>query len=123
MKERLKFAHYLPLKEAKYRKLLDDSPVLLKLKKIKLEKKYKYANYCSKLSEQMGCVTRFQIEDPDEEEWFIRTAHEEYNHYIGKISAMNRVLGCDKEQHESSVDKQDEQEKTDAQPEENADDY
>lgn len=120
MKERPKSPHYLPLKEAKYRMLQAAHPGLLKIKKEKLEKKYKYATYCSKLSEQLGCVTRFQIQDPDEEEQFIRTAHEEFSHYIGKISLINRVLGCDKDEHGPPVDKQEAQEKTDALPEKNA---
>jgi hypothetical protein len=120
MKERFKSQHHLLLKEEKYRMLLAVCPDLLKIKTEKLKKKYKYATYCSKLSEQLGCLTRFQIEDPNEEDWFVRTAHEEYNHYNGKFSVMNRVLGCDKDEHGSSIDQQEAQEKTDAQPKENA---
>lgn len=119
MKVRTKSAHYLPLKELKYKILLAHYPDMLKLKKKKLEVKYKFATYSSRLCEQIGCVDRFQIKNPEDEEWFIRTTEEEFRHYNNKMHVMNAVMGVDKDENGPAVN---EQEKSEAASEEDAED-
>lgn len=50
--------------------------------------KERYARYARKLSEQMGCVDRFKIDDPADEEWFLETTKDQHRYYEGKMNAM-----------------------------------
>ena len=88
MKVRVLSSNFYQVKKEIYKDLLRASPEVFAMKKKKLMDKERYARYARSLSEQIGCVTRFTISDPDDETWFLNTTAAEHKYYDGKMRAL-----------------------------------